>query len=134
MSAFCDWSARATSLTVRFWERRRSASSQTLICRLRPPSTSTWPTPSALSRRRRSTLSAYSVISRIGFFAVNAIVRIGCASGSCFSIVGCSIVLGSSGRMRLTRSRTSCAATSASLSRRKVTMTCEMPSAELELS
>ena len=54
-----------------------SASSQTLICRWRPPSTSTWPTPSALSSWRRSTLSAYSVMSRSGLLAVSAMVSTG---------------------------------------------------------
>jgi hypothetical protein len=76
----------------------------------------------------------YSVTSRIGLLALTAIVRMGAASGSCFSIVGCVIVRGSSGRMRLMRSRTSCAATSAFFSSRNVTTTCEMPSAEFELS
>ena len=112
-SAFCVCSARDTSLTVRFCACSRSASSQTLIWRWRPPSTSTCPTPSALSSWRRSTLSAYSVMSRSGLFAVSATVSTGAASGSRFSIVGCVIVRGSSGRMRLTRSRTSCVATSA---------------------
>ena len=39
-----------------------------MICRLRPPSSVTWPTPGLLSNCRRSTLSAYSVISRTGRF------------------------------------------------------------------
>ena len=55
-------------------------------------------------------------MSRSGFSAVSAMVSTGWASGSRFSTVGCVIVRGSSGRTRLTLSRTSCVATSASLS------------------
>ena len=96
--------------------------------------TTTWPTPFTLSSCRRSVLSAYSVMSRIGLFADTASVRTGAASGSNFSTVGCSIVFGSSGSTRLTRSRTSCAAMSASFSSRNETMTCETPSDEFERS
>ena len=53
---------------------------------------------------------------RSGSSAVSAMVSTGWASGSRFSTVGCVIVRGSSGRTRLTLSRTSCVATSASLS------------------
>ena len=134
MSAFCDCSARATSLTDRFCARSSAASSQTLTCRLRPPITTTWPTPSALSSRRRSTLSANSVMSRTGLSAVTATVITGAAVKSSFSTVGCSTVRGSCGRTRLMRSRTSCAATSAFFSSLNETTTCEMPSDEVELS
>ncbi len=58
----------------------------------------------------------------------------GAASGSNFSTVGCSIVRGRSGSTRLTRSRTSWAATSASFSSRNEMMTCETPSDEFERS
>ena len=105
-----------------------------LICRDRPPETTTWPTPLTLSSCRRSVLSAYSVMSRTGFFAETASVRTGAASGSNFSTVGCWIVLGSSGSTRLTRSRTSCAAMSASFSSRNEMMTCETPSDEVDRS
>ena len=81
MSAFCDCSARATSLTDSFCARSSAASSHRLIWRLRPPITTTWPTPSELSRRRRSTLSANSVMSRTGLSAVTATVITGDAVG-----------------------------------------------------
>ena len=77
MSAFCDCSARATSLTDSFCARSSAGSSHRLICRLRPPITTTWPTPSELSSRRRSTLSANSVMSRTGLSAVTATVITG---------------------------------------------------------
>ena len=80
---------------------------------LRPPITTTWPTPSALSSQRRSPLSANSVMSRSGLSAVTATVSTGEAVGSSFSTIGCVTVRGSSGSTRLTRSRTSWAATSA---------------------
>ncbi len=67
MSAFCDCSARATSLTDSRCARSSSGFSHRLIWRLRPPITTTWPTPSELSSRRRSTRSANSVMSRTGF-------------------------------------------------------------------
>lgn len=73
-------------------------------------------------------------MSRSGLSAVSAMVSTGCASGSRFSTVGCVIVRGSSGRMRLTLSRTSCVATSAFFSRLKLTTTCETPSDEVEVS
>ena len=133
-SLFCACRARATSLTVRPCARRRSALSVTLIWRWRPPVTRTCPTPSALSSCRRSTLSAYSVMSRRGLSAVSATVSTGCASGSRFSTVGCVIVRGSSGRMRFTLSRTSCVAMSAFFSSLKLTTTCETPSDDVEVS
>ena len=132
-SAFCDWSARATSLTDSFCARSSAASSHRLICRLRPPITTTWPTPSELSRRRRSTRSANSVMSRTGLSAVTATVITGAAEKSSFSTVGCSTVRGSCGRTRLTRSRTSCAAMSAFFSSLNDTTTCEMPSEDVEV-
>ena len=133
-STFCVCSARATSLTVRFCARSSSAFSQRLICRLRPPMTSTWPTPSELSSCRRRTLSAYSVISRSGFCAVTATVSTGDAVGSSFSTVGWITVRGSSGMTRLTLSRTSCAATFASFSSTNETTTCDTPSDEFDVS
>ena len=134
MSAFCDCSARATSLTDSFCARSSAGSSHRLIWRLRPPITTTWPTPSELSRRRRRTLSANSVMSRTGLSAVTATVMTGAAVKSSFSTVGCSTVRGSCGITRLTRSRTSCAATSAFFSSLNDTTTCEMPSDEVEVS
>src|SRR5881275_3157214 len=47
-------------------------------------------------------------------------------------MIGCSDVSGRSPTMRLTLSRTSCAATSAFFSRRNVMKTCETPSTEVE--
>src|SRR5262245_47849104 len=105
-----------------------------LIWRGRPPTTTTWPTPLTLSSCRRSVLSAYSVMSRTGFFAETASVRTGAESGSNFSTVGCWIVFGRSGSTRLTRSRTSWAAMSASFSSRNEMMTCETPSDEFDRS
>ncbi len=134
MSAFCDCSARATSLTDSRCARSSAGSSHRLICRLRPPITTTWPTPSELSSRRRSTRSANSVMSRTGLSAVTATVITGAAVKSSFSTVGCSTVRGSCGMTRLTRSRTSCAATSAFFSSLNDTTTCEMPSDEVEVS
>src|SRR5262245_6029691 len=96
--------------------------------------TRTWPTPSELSSCRRSTLSAYSVISRSGFCAVTATVRTGEAVGSSFSTVGWITVRGRSGITRLILSRTSCAATFASFSRTKATITCDTPSDEFDVS
>src|ERR1043166_2180836 len=87
-----------------------------------------------LSSWRRSTLSAYSVMSRTGLFALSARLRTGAASGSILSTRGCWIVFGSSGRTPLTLSRTSCAATSVSFSRTKLMATCEIPSEEVERS
>src|SRR4030095_16181272 len=52
MSAFWDCSARATSLTDRRCARSSSGFSQRLTWRLRPPMTTTWPTPSELLRQR----------------------------------------------------------------------------------
>ncbi len=134
ISAFCVWIARDTSVTVRFCARRRSASIRMLIWRERPPTTTTWPTPLTLSIWRRSFFSAYSVMSRMGALAETDSVMTGAASGSNFSTIGCSIVRGRSGSTRLTRSRTSCAATSPSFSSRNATMTCETPSDEFDRS
>ncbi len=106
----------------------------TLIWRDRPPTTSTWPTPLTLSIRRRSTLSAYSVMSRTGRVDVTATLSTGDASGSIFSMAGCSAVAGRLCSTRLTLSRTSCAATSTFFSSRNVTMTCDTPSDETERS
>src|SRR5437773_6725391 len=103
-----------------------------LICRCRPPSTSTCPTPLTLSLCRRSTLSAYSVMSRTGCVALSARLSTGAASGSCLSTRGCWIVFGRRGRTPFTLSRTSCAATSVSFSRMNDTITWEMPSEETE--
>ncbi len=134
MSAFCDCSARATSLTDSFWARSNAVSSHRLTWRLRPPITTTCPTPSELSSRRRRILSANSVMSRTGLSAVTATVITGDAWKSSFSTVGCSTVRGSNGSTRLMRSRTSCAAVSASFSSLKETTTCEMPSDDVEVS
>src|SRR5262249_30302122 len=105
-----------------------------LTCRWRPPTSSTCPTPFTLSSCRRSTLSAYSVMSRTGFFALSARLSTGAASGSNLSTRGCWIVFGSSGRTLFTLSRTSWAATSVSFSSTKLTMTCEIPSDETDRS
>ena len=115
---FCDSSARATSATVSLWARSFIGSRLTLICRAWPPTSITWPTPLIVSNCRRSTLSQYSVMSRIvaGGGADTAIFKMGVESGSSFSTVGCSMSLGKSGKTRFTLSRTSCAATSPSFS------------------
>ena len=93
---------------------------------------STCPTPFTLSIFRRSTLSAYSVMSRTGCLALRARLRTGAASGSILSTRGCWMVFGRRGSTPFTLSRTSCAATSVSLSSRKDTITCEMPSDDTE--
>ena len=134
ISAFCACSARETSVTVRFCACRRAGSSEMLTWRCRPPTTTTWPTPLTLSSCRRSVLSAYSVMSRIGLSADTASVMTGEESGSNFSTVGCLIARGSCGRTRFTRSRTSCAATSTSFSRRNEITTMETPSEEVDRS
>src|SRR5438132_7761676 len=87
-----------------------------------------------LSSWRRSTLSAYSVMSRIGLLALSARLSTGAASGSILSTRGCWIVFGNSGRTPFTLSRTSCAATSVSFSRTKLMMTCEIPSDDADRS
>src|SRR6185295_16066031 len=134
ISAFCDWSARETSVTVTLWPCSRAGSSVTLIWRWRPPTTVTWPTPLTLSSWRRSVLSACSVMSRIGLSAETASVITGAESGSNFSTVGWSMLRGSSGSTRLTRSRTSCDATSAFFSSRNAMTTTDTPSDEVERS
>src|SRR4249919_4144280 len=73
-------------------------------------------------------------MSRRGLSAETDSVSTGALSGSNFSTVGWSIVLGRSGSTRFTRSRTSCAAMSASFSRRNEMMTCETPSDEFDRS
>ena len=74
-------------------------------------------------------------MSRTGwFFALSARLSTGAASGSILSTRGCWIVFGSCGSTPFTLSRTSCAATSVSLSSRNEMMTCEMPSDEIERS
>ncbi len=73
-------------------------------------------------------------MSRIGRGADRTSVMIGDAFGSIFSTVGWRTVLGSCERTRLTRSRTSCAATSTSFSSRNVTATIDTPSADVERS
>src|SRR5439155_10654353 len=92
------------------------------------------PTPLIDSRRRRNFLSANSVMSRIGAGPEMAMPRMGMASGSIFWMIGGSASFGRSRRMVLTLSRTSCAATSMSFSRTKETMTCEVPSDEIDCS
>ena len=131
---FCCFKACSTSLAVSMNAFSRTGSSHTLICRFRAPSSVTCPTPATLSNCRRSTLSAYSLISRTGLSATSEMLMMGSASGSSFSTIGASILSGSVARMRFTRSRTSCAATSTFLSRLNETSTWEMPSVEVERS
>src|SRR3954469_19878338 len=73
-------------------------------------------------------------MSRIGLSGETASVLRGAESGSNFSTVGCWMFFGSSGRTRLTRSRTSCAATSPSFSSRNAIITVETPSEDVERS
>ena len=63
---FCVAIARCTSAATRLIERSATGSIHTLICRLRPPTMLTCPTPAMLSIPRRMRLSAISVISRTG--------------------------------------------------------------------
>ncbi len=102
--------------------------------RLRPPTSSTWPTPVVPSRRLRTKRSATSVTSRTGLGAASVMVTTGVASGSMRVTVGSSMSLGSEVTTPLMRSRTSWAATSGSFSRTKVTNTCETPSDDEERS
>ena len=93
---------------------------------------STCPTPLIDSRRRRSFLSANSVTSRIGAGPESAMASTGTESGSNFWMMGGSASFGRSRRIVFTRSRTSCAATSASFSRTNCTVTCDTPSDEID--
>ena len=127
-------SARCTSMAVTSYERSAIGSRSTLIWRLRPPMILTSPTPSMLSIWRRTTLSASSVVSRIGCFERSAAKRIGDAPGSILLMTGWSIPFGRSGMTRLTLSRTSCAATSTGLAMSNVTTTIETPSLDVERS
>ena len=133
-SVFCACTARETSVTVRLAARRREASSQMLTWRCRPPTTITCPTPSTLSSWRLRTLSVNSVTSRIGRSEETTRVSTGAESGSIFSTVGWRTVRGSCGSTRLTRSRTSWAATSTFFSRRKLATTTDTPSDEVDRS
>ena len=74
---FCVCRARATLATVKRCDRSFRASNCTLICRACPPTISTWPTPGNDSNCRRSTLSQYSVRSRIEVGAETAMVITG---------------------------------------------------------
>ena len=111
-----------------------SVSGITLICRARPPMTRAWPTPRVDSICRLTTLSANSVISRIGAGPESAIERTGAASVSSFCTIGGSAAVGNSARIVLTLSRTSCAATSPFFSRSNRMETIEMPSDEIDWS
>ena len=113
MVTFWPSTVFCTSAAVRPVARRAIGSSQMLIWRLRPPRMVTCPTPATFSSRRRMTLSAISVISRTGLSAWIDAYSTGVASGSIFWITGVSAPTGSWDRMVFTRSRTSCAATSA---------------------
>ena len=131
---FCACSAAVSCAVVRPTDVSFSVSTTTLICRGRPPTMSACPTPSIDSRRRRSFLSANSVTSRIGAGPDSAIDRTGIESGSNFWMIGGSASFGRSRRMVFTRSRTSCAAMSASFSRTNCTVTCDTPSDEIDCS
>ena len=127
-STFCDARVRCTSTAVSPNDWSRAGSSTRLICRARPPSTVTPPTPLRDSMRRRSTRSAYSVSSRDERGAESAASITGAASGSERSTRGCWTSRGSSVSARLTRSRTSWAATEVSLSRSNCATTTDRPS------
>ena len=113
-------SAFRTSSTVRLYEASFFGSSQTRTENpLKPPSR-TRPTPSSRSSCGFSSRSAYtdsSIWSRNSEFTLIHIT--GSSSGLTFSMIGSSICSdpGSSPRMELTLSRTSCVATSMSRSR-----------------
>src|SRR5215212_1972331 len=94
----------------------------------------TLPTPFKDSMRSLMSLSAMSVTSRRLLPAETAMRTTGAASVSSFWMMGSSAVSGRLPRMSPTLSRTSCAATSTFLSRRKVMKTCETPSTEVERS
>ena len=126
--------ARWTSTAVSEAERSRSGSSTTWICRLRPPTIDTCPTPETFSSAWRISWSAYSVTSRMGRVDCKARKSTGAASGSSLLISGLLVPSGRSLRIAETCSRTSCAATLTSLSSLKLTTTCETPSVEIERS
>ncbi len=94
----------------------------------------TWPTPEMLSIERRTTLSASSLASRIGLSLLTATRRTGAAPRSILLTTGGSIPFGRSWSTVWILSRTSCAPTSAFLSRSNWTVTIETPSLELERS
>ena len=126
--------ARCTSTAVSDAARSRSGSSTTWICRLRPPTIDTCPTPETFSSASRISWSAYSVTSRMGRVDCSARKSTGAASGSSLLISGLLVPSGRSFRIVETCSRTSCAATLTSLLSWKLTMTCETPSVETERS
>ncbi len=133
-SRFCERTAATTSGTVMLKARILSGSTKTCISRVAPPTISTLPTPLRDSMRSLISLSAMSVTSRKDLLAETAMRSTGAASVSSFWMMGSSAVSGRSPLMRPTLSRTSCAAMSAFLSRRKVMKTCETPSTEVERS
>jgi hypothetical protein len=105
----------------------------TLICRSRSPTSFTWPTPETVSRRRLSTWSAYSEISRCEAGPERAMEITGSASALIFWMIGGSASLGSSARMALTLSRTSWAATSGFFSSTNWTVTSDTFSEEADI-
>src|SRR5215213_8332476 len=133
-SMFCERRAATTSGTVMLKARILSGSTQTCISRVAPPMISTLPTPFRDSMRSLMSLSAMSVTSRKDLPAETAMRSTGAASVSSFWTMGSSAVSGRSPVISPTLSRTSCAATSAFLSRRNVMKTCETPSTEVERS
>jgi hypothetical protein len=95
-------------------------SSIRLIWRLRPPDRSIDATPSTVSNPRRTTLSATSVISRIGRSPYSASVTTGSESGSALRTVGGKAFTGSCRCAPDTFSRTSSTASPISFSRMNV--------------
>ena len=128
--------ACCTSTTVTPAPRRRMGSSSTLICRLRPPMSCTC--AHAVDRLERA---ADALVGELGRLAHRVALRsqrevedgrrvrielLHRRADRCPS--------GRFGRTVLTRSRTSCAATSTFFSMTNVTMTCETPSVVTERS
>src|SRR6266550_153844 len=131
-SMFCSLIAVAMSAAVTLKARILSGSTQTSTSRKRPPTISTFPTPSIDSISRLIPLSAMSVTSRKLRGAETAMRKTGVAAVSSFCTIGTSAVSGRLLTIRSTLLRTSEAATSAFFSSTKFTKTCETPSTDVE--
>ena len=124
-STDCARSAATTSAGVRPYPLSSCGSGTTVISRLRPPMSSTAPTPWICCSAGFTTSSATFVSRSTGSAAENARVATGIAPMSSFCTTGVWISRGSLESVACTRSRTSWAAMSAFRSRSKRMMICE---------
>src|SRR6478735_11856072 len=131
---FCVRRAFMTSTAVTFAARKSIGSIDTLIWRARPPVSETLPTPLTVSIWRLTSLSAISVTSLVLMVSLDKPKNsTGDAVGSTFMMIGCSMSVGRSRKIRLILSRTSVAATSVFFSSTKRMITCEMPSDDTDV-